>query len=63
MNIKTNQNLTRENSLHVPDYVFLGYCVSKIGMSRLTGLQAHIAESDPRPGILINAVRMPQFYI
>ena len=36
----------------------LGYSVSKIGVSRLAGLQAKVALTDPRPGILVNAVSM-----
>ena len=35
-----------------------GYCVAKIGVSRLAGLQATIAASDPRGGILVNAVSL-----
>ena len=34
------------------------YCVTKIGVSRLAGLQAAIAASDPRGGILVNAVSL-----
>ena len=30
--------------------------MSKIGVSRLTGLQGALAASDPREGILVNAV-------
>ena len=36
--------------------LFTGYRVSKIGVSRLTGLQGALAVSDPRQGILVNAV-------
>ena len=54
--INVSSSPSVSNLIH-SEYITSPYCVSKIGVNRLTQLQVKALASDPtRPGILVNAI-------